>query len=53
MTKLSSLRKPAFVSTSSHVTPTGSQWDTYGGYILENEQTHGNYSAKAVEEEGK
>ena len=56
MTKLSSPRKPAFVSISSHVTPTpptGSQWDTYGGYILDDEQAHGNYSAKAVEEEGK
>lgn len=55
-TKLSSPRKPAAIPASSHVTPTpptGSQWDTYGGYILDDEQTHGNYSAKAVEEEGK
>ena len=56
-TRLSSPRKPVLTSvpTSSHVTPTpptGSQWDTYGGYILDDEQTHGNYSAKAVEEEG-
>ena len=50
-TKISSPRKP----TPSHVTltpPTGSQWDTYGGYILDDEQTHTNYSAKAIEEEG-
>ena len=56
-TKLSPLalstssRKP----TPSHVTPTpptGSQWDTYGGYILDDEETHSNYSAKPVEEEG-
>ena len=53
-TKLSSTspRKP----TPSHVTPTpptGSQWNTYGGYILDDdEQTHGNYSGKIVEEDG-
>ena len=49
--KVSSPRKP----TPSHVAPTpptGSQWDTYGGYILDNEQTHINYGAKAIEEEG-
>ncbi len=42
-------------STSSHVAPTpptGSQWDTYGGYILDDEQTHSNYNTKPVEEEG-
>lgn len=52
LTKLSSPRKP----TPSHVTPTpptGSQWDTYGGYILDDEETHSNYNAKPVEEDGK
>ena len=50
-TIVSSPKKP----TPSHVVPTpptGSQWDTYGGYILDDEQTHSNYSAKPVEEEG-
>ena len=50
-TVVSSPKKP----TPSHVAPTpptGSQWDTYGGYILDDEQTHSNYSAKPVEEEG-
>ena len=47
----SSPKKP----TPSHVAPTpptGSQWDTYGGYILDDEQTHSNYNAKPIEEEG-
>jgi hypothetical protein len=50
-TIISSPKKP----TPSHVAPTpptGSQWDTYGGYILDDEHTHSNYNTKPVEEEG-
>lgn len=54
LAKHSSPRK--FPPTPNHVTPTpptGSQWDTYGGYILDNdEQTH-SYSGNTVEEEGR
>lgn len=38
-------------SSSSHVIP-ASQWDTYGGYILEDDQPHHIYSGKTVEEDG-
>lgn len=41
--------KPA--SSRCHViSPT--QWDTYGGYILEDDQPHHVYSGKTIEEDG-
>ena len=38
-------------ASSSHVIPP-SQWDTYGGYILEDDNPHHIYSGKTVEEDG-
>lgn len=35
----------------SHVIPP-SQWDTYGGYILEDDQPHHSHGGKTVEEDG-
>ena len=35
----------------SHVTPP-TQWDTYGGYILDDDQPHHSYTGKTVEEDG-
>lgn len=43
---------------SAHVTPTASrpaassQWDTYGGYILEDDQPQHGYGGRVVEDEG-
>lgn len=38
-------------SSHTHVTPP-SQWDTYGGYILDDDQPQHNYSGRTVEEDG-
>ena len=38
-------------STSSHVIPP-TQWDTYGGYLLDDNQLHHSYSGRTVEDEG-
>ena len=39
-------------STSSHVIPP-TQWDTYGGYILDDDQPHHSHRGRTVEEEGR